>query len=237
MSTPLLVVARTGSDDVTYSPVNIFVGPTSSAASNQSVSSGGGFLAQNYANITLAGPSLLANPYYFSVNLTVESKLEYCLFVNFTFNAVGTYTIPTILNITNPSDRWRIWVSGAEVNVSLANLNYLNTSATQYLWSPAAVLVDRGQTLTNAYQVNYTVQVTGAPITNILFGIVYRSVITDVNGDGKVDGKDITLVAGHIGSVYTDGTLTAYDMDMNGIIDLIDVGLVALDFGFAVPPK
>jgi len=235
LSAPLLAVARADSGDVIGSPVNIAIGRISSDVSSQNVSSGGVSM-QDYANVTLGASDVYPqiSSYYFSVNLTVESKSEVYFFANFTFSAVGTYTVQNILSLTNPSDRWRNWVSGAALNASTA---YLNVSATQASWYPYAVLVDRGQTLTDVYQINVTVQVTSAPVTNVLFGLLSHSVITDVNGDGVVNMKDISAVAKYVTTVYTDGSLTTYDMNMDGIVDLVDVQLVAIDFGFTVPSK
>ena len=233
-SGPLLAVVRGDSGDIIATPINATEGPTSSGASNQSAASCGSS-AQNYANLTLggSGDSPLVNVYYYSVNLTQESKLWLYYFVNFTFVSVGTYTLENIISLTNPSDRWRNWVSGAELNGSTS---YLNVSATEGSWYPYAVLVDRQQTLTNVYQINITVQITSVPATNFFVSLIGHSVITDVNGDGKVDIKDVNLVARYVTTPYTDGSLNVYDLNMDQVIDLIDVSLVALDYGFTVPP-
>jgi hypothetical protein len=54
----------------------------------------------------------------------------------------------------------------------------------------------------------------------------------DANGDGKVDGKDIAIVAQAFGS-YPEHARWNSAADMNGdnIVDSLDLALVAVNFG------
>jgi uncharacterized protein (DUF2141 family) len=54
---------------------------------------------------------------------------------------------------------------------------------------------------------------------------------TDVNGDGKVDMKDIGLVAKAFGSTESRARWNpAADVNGDGIVNMFDLGLVARDF-------
>jgi parallel beta-helix repeat protein len=64
----------------------------------------------------------------------------------------------------------------------------------------------------------------------------YVSLFGDVNCDGKVDMKDVGIVAQAFGSFRNGSRWNPLsDMDKNGIIDLRDIGLVAKNFGKHYP--
>jgi len=55
---------------------------------------------------------------------------------------------------------------------------------------------------------------------------------TDINGDGKVNIVDITIVATVFGSKLGEPKYSAKaDLDQNGVINIVDVSRVAIDFG------
>jgi hypothetical protein len=54
---------------------------------------------------------------------------------------------------------------------------------------------------------------------------------TDLNGDGKVDMKDVAIIAAAFGTKDGDARWNAIaDVNMDGIVNLFDVALVAKDF-------
>jgi hypothetical protein len=56
--------------------------------------------------------------------------------------------------------------------------------------------------------------------------------VGDVNGDGKVDMKDVALVAHSFGSTPSDPTWNeACDLNSDGVINMIDIAIVASHFG------
>jgi hypothetical protein len=56
--------------------------------------------------------------------------------------------------------------------------------------------------------------------------------VGDINGDGKVDGKDIILVAKAFGSYPGHPRWnSAADLNGDGIVDALDVVIVAKNFG------
>lgn len=58
------------------------------------------------------------------------------------------------------------------------------------------------------------------------------AVVGDINGDGKVDMKDIALVARSFGATSSDPTWNpACDLNHDGIVNMIDIGMVAVHFG------
>jgi nitrous oxidase accessory protein len=60
----------------------------------------------------------------------------------------------------------------------------------------------------------------------------YVPLVGDINSDGKVDMKDVGIVAQAFGSFCNDPRWNPFsDMDKNGIIDLRDIALVAKNFG------
>jgi hypothetical protein len=55
---------------------------------------------------------------------------------------------------------------------------------------------------------------------------------TDLDGDGKVNIVDVTIVARAFGSKLGDATYNVQaDLDQNGVVSIIDVSKVAKDFG------
>ena len=59
-----------------------------------------------------------------------------------------------------------------------------------------------------------------------------RAILGDVNGDGKVDLKDIGIVARAFGATPSDPRWApAADLNGDGRINMIDISLVASNFG------
>jgi glucose/arabinose dehydrogenase len=67
-------------------------------------------------------------------------------------------------------------------------------------------------------------------------GRIYKLTVgplsTDLNGDGKVDILDVTIVAKAFGSKLGDPKYDVQaDLDQNGVVNIIDISKVAKDFG------
>jgi hypothetical protein len=57
----------------------------------------------------------------------------------------------------------------------------------------------------------------------------------DINGDGKVEGLDVVILAKYWGSVSGDGRYDAdYDLNADGKIDGLDIAVVAAHFGESI---
>lgn len=64
-----------------------------------------------------------------------------------------------------------------------------------------------------------------------------HSVITDIDGDGKVGTADVFYIAKNYGKrISWKDPEYACDMDCDGWITMRDVTLIAMDFGRTIPP-
>jgi hypothetical protein len=145
----------------------------------------------------------------------------------------------------------------ASVNVTLANhgdvamafnatLSYNSTvieTKTVYLESKNSTMVMFCWNTTGLPLGNYTVTATADEVpgeTDVLdnsfsYGI-QMSVLGDVNGDWKVDMKDVSKVAAGFQTHPEDTKWTANgDLDENGVIDMKDISTIAKHFGEHYP--
>lgn len=68
-------------------------------------------------------------------------------------------------------------------------------------------------------------------ISILTFSSVH-AITGDVNGDGKVDTKDLALLVKAFGAFPSDPRWnTSYDLDKNGRIDMRDIVIVVQNFG------
>jgi uncharacterized protein (DUF2141 family) len=59
-----------------------------------------------------------------------------------------------------------------------------------------------------------------------------RAILGDVNGDGKVDMRDLGIVAKAFGSTPLDPRWNpAADLNGDGVVNMVDIGIVAINFG------
>lgn len=74
---------------------------------------------------------------------------------------------------------------------------------------------------------------------SVKFYLESHCIITDINGDGKVDIKDVFLLSKAYGTHLDNGINDANypcDMDCDLWIDFEDLHLLMLDFGKTIPP-
>lgn len=72
-------------------------------------------------------------------------------------------------------------------------------------------------------------------LVNGSFLVEWKAKSTDINGDGKVNIQDVTIVAVAYGSKPGDPKWNvAADLDDSGKIDIVDVVTVAKDYGKTV---
>jgi YVTN family beta-propeller protein/parallel beta-helix repeat protein len=155
----------------------------------------------------------------------------------------------------------RRWLyQGFSVNISVTVLDngdfnenvtvtlYYNTTAGENEIGTQYILIEAGQNGTLSfvwntegvpYNQNYTITAIatiplGINLTNntLSTGPITVRILGDINGDGKVDGRDITIIAGAFGSVPGDPRWNPdADINQDGKVDGRDLVLAAANFG------
>jgi len=168
--------------------------------------------------------------------LIPEGKFIVGTYAYFMANQSGPFTLDLSLSYVNPSVHWNTYV-GYPYGGDPDNLNKIQQSTYECYGSPDQVLVPRQMVGLNVAQVHLYANVVTAPVT-FAMSLAAHSAITDLNGDRKVDMKDIGAEAAKFGIVYynINDPLNVYDHNMDLIINMKDLGTVARDFGFQVPP-
>lgn len=157
------------------------------------------------------------------------------LYFNATPSAVGLYQLQIRFSFTNPSVRWRQLVVNSH-NVFFVPNSMVRYETIAYTGFPLSVLVNRTQSVTDVMTYIIQFEITGSGYVE--FYIDSHAVITDVNGDHRVDIKDLALIAKYYGSTYSGGRLDplfVYDMNVDFVIDIFDLSFAAKDYGFIVP--
>lgn len=146
--------------------------------------------------------------------------------------ASGKYTLIFHVPYKNPYDKYNHWVGW--FHLAFTDPYDLTKGGIYYTWNPVAFLVSREQTYESQYvKYEFEAQKTG----DIYCFVQSHSVITDINGDGKVGIADIFYIAKNYGKHIQWGTPEyACDMDCDLYITMNDVGLIAIDFGRTIPP-
>jgi minor extracellular serine protease Vpr len=111
----------------------------------------------------------------------------------------------------------------------VTNLNATNETTLTFMWNT-----------TGFAKGNYTVSAvadivsgeTNTANNNFTDGVVTVAIAGDVNADGKVDMKDISIVAKAFGTMPGDGRWNANaDVNNDGKVDMKDISAVAKNFG------
>jgi hypothetical protein len=216
--------------------------------------SGSGTLANITFQIIGPGSSALALPQDPAItklydNSPSPQRIPYTAFS-------GLVSIGVDAAITNINIPKRI-VSKAQVtiNVTAANLasSTLTFNVTLYydsteiatqtvtdLASSASLVLTFIWDTTPVPKGNYTISAYVPPVAGesntennrLTDGWIKVTILGDLNGDGKVNILDITIVAKAFGSKIGDSTWNPNaDMDNNGTINILDISKVALEFG------
>jgi PKD repeat protein len=147
-----------------------------------------------------------------NVNVTVLNKGDFPETVNVTlyYNITASQTVGT-QNISMPP--------GENQTIS-------------FPWDTTSVEYCHNYTLTAVASIAF---LDNNPADNTLSdGNIKVRIMGDINGDGKVDGKDITLAALAFGTVPGDARWNLdFDINQDGKIDGRDLTLIALRFGMA----
>jgi len=140
----------------------------------------------------------------------------------------GWYIFEIYVDVHNPSNKWR-HVSGME-HAQLAPLGVWEDDTFYCYPDPQYRIVNRTQYLTNTITIYCRFYAVDKGW--IAFYMTSFAVIDDFNGDGKIDIRDIFMIAMQYGKEYRslDSPLAQYDMDFDMVIDYFDIRQVALDF-------
>lgn len=161
--------------------------------------------------------------------------------------ATGHYDFYEIIYLTNPSYKWACACSPP--NVQASPYTIISNGAFDPLFPSNDYLV-------NDFDSNLTWSGQNLPVWNVhiiadvvstsgVFNVVMpfnqmRTDITRPNGvpDGKVDIRDISLVATHYGTTYTPDQFRnyAYNIVLDSMVDYTDITAIAKEFGRTIPP-
>ena len=180
---------------------------------------------------------------------------------DFTESKRATYTVlsktqSVLVTEITPDATWVYQGQVLNINVTVSNIGgspekvwatlfYNLTSELTIGTYTSAVILGAGQNYTFPFTWNTTgipVAYPGYTLTAIAFisggsntlsdVIITVRIIGDVNGDGRVDLKDLALVARAFGSNPTSPNWNpAADINGDGVVNMKDIGLVARHFG------
>jgi hypothetical protein len=185
-------------------------------------------------------PPLPPGEYMVNINFTLprDGKDHHLLYFNLTATGTGQYILHFQMGFINPYNKWNHlvgWLHRMGTD-STAKLKTGDIPTEHRIWSPAFVVVPRETFVYYQYvDYNFTVTETGS----VTFYFESHCIITDINGDGKVDLKDVSPVAKMYGTHLDYGIKDAnypYDMNCDFWIDFEDLHLVMLDYGKTIPP-
>jgi hypothetical protein len=150
--------------------------------------------------------------------------------LNVTPTEPGWYRLEVHWNLYNPST-WRQHV-GSKYYLNFAPVGMIKWENFNFTSSPSFYPLNRKEYKEGAIAAIIEFEVVESGYAEFWLGS--HAVITDVNGDRKVDMRDVGLVARNFGKSYisADDPLYTLDMDVNFRIDMIDVSYTAMDFGF-----
>jgi len=161
--------------------------------------------------------------------------------------ATGSYDFYDYVYITNPSYKWACACLPPVVFPQpytivaypwgfywgLPTNSYLNPVASNITWSGQNLLVWRVQIIANVVSTSGVFNITMA----------YNQMHTDITGpngvpDGKVDIRDVHLVASYYGTVFTPDQIRnyAWNVVLDSSIDYADINAVVVEYGRTIPP-
>lgn len=157
-----------------------------------------------------------------------------CYFIG-NLKGLGKYTVIFHIVYVNQYDKWNHWVEDHWMAFNPVDIPK-NGGPRQPDRQPAEIFVLRQ--LHVCYQ-NVTCKFEAQKLGEVYCFCESHCIMTDVNGDGKVNIIDISLIAREYGKTleygYKDPLLT-YDMDVDFRIFDNDLALAAIDFGQTIPP-
>lgn len=126
---------------------------------------------------------------------------------------------------------WDDWMYGNRSVIALTCEIYRNLTALSYTPAGGDLYWERGITqMFNPEPTDIeTVLHRWLPVFTYIAGLARPPLAGDVNGDKKVDGRDIAIVAKYFGSI--GGYPPEADLNLDGKVDGKDIAIVAKDFG------
>lgn len=196
-----------------------------------------------YSSPALNGTSPDQTYYQVYVALPDTHSLEANI-LNYTLQNTGSYDIVLDYYVTNPSYKWACAValpsfsaypytslqgSSITASVTYPSTDYIGYQWSNVTWSAQNLWVWR-------VEIKFTVVSTPSVIM-LYFG--FNQMWTDVNSDGKVDIKDVNIVAKNYGTIYQDGDTHINDpwnVVHDNVVNLVDIAAVAHEYGRTIPP-
>lgn len=171
--------------------------------------------------VSLIANDIAVTNIQFSKTITNDTQIA----INVTTANLGNFTVS--FNVTLYYDT---------TEIATQTVTDLTPSASQilaFMWN--STLVPKG---------NYTISAYAPPVTGesntannrLTGGWIKKTILGDVNGDGKVNIVDISIVAKAFGSKLGDPRWDPNaDLDNNGLINIIDISKLAKEFGKTDP--
>lgn len=160
--------------------------------------------------------------------------------------ATGHYDFYEYIYITNPSYKWAsaclapavvptpyVIISSGYYVWGVPSNSYIKPIASNITWSGQNLFVWRVEVIADV--------VSTSGVFNVIMPFnQMRTDITGPNGvpDGKVDMRDISLVAAHYGTVYTpdQSRVYAWNIVLDSAVDWTDINAVMVEFGRTISP-
>lgn len=185
-------------------------------------------------------PPLPPGEYWYGINVTLprDGKDHRICYFDLTATGTGEYIMHFYMTYINPYNKWNHLVGwlhriGTDSTAKLKTGDILDEHR---IWYPTPFVVPREMLVYYQYvDYRFTVTETGS----IKFYFESHCIITDINGDGKVDIKDLSLLSKAYGAHLDYGIKDANypcDMDCDLWIDFEDLHLIMLDYGKTIPP-
>lgn len=151
----------------------------------------------------------------------------------------GHYDITVWFIVHNPSKKWAYALQEPDADpdpYTMVNRETFEVSWNfpgSYLW-PYAAVCPWDSLRINVVGVRIVADVVASgKIAIRQFGNQIR---TDINKDGIVDIRDITIVAMHYGESYPEDSFKEWDMVLDDKITFTDIKAIATEFGREIPP-
>ncbi len=184
-------------------------------------------------SIVITGPGNVIGNYVSNVHSVIVASVTFFPY-NIPMVYQGCYNLTILVTIRNTGDYpestwgglWYNYTAGESIGTFPAGELSVGQSATySFAWDTTYVPINYSYTLTAI--VSYT---EGRNVMNVPNFQV--RIPGDVNGDGRVDMRDIALVARAFGSNKTSSNWNLYaDINGDGVVNMRDVALAARHFG------
>jgi PKD repeat protein len=136
-------------------------------------------------------------------------------------------------NETATVDLFYNLTANQQIGTMIADLSPNETKTLTFVWNTLSVQHCHNYTITAFASIPFDSNITN----NVKEGTIRIKVriMGDLNGDGKVDIKDVAIAAKAFGSTPTNGARARWnpdaDIDENSRVDITDIALIAKHFG------